>query len=320
MPSRSASTDSSTISVVVVNWNAHAMLSDCLASLEPQLAAGDEVIVVDNGSTDGSIEVVERAHPAVRLVSLEGNAGFAEGCNRGIECATGDWILTLNNDAVLGPDTLRRLRAAAEAAGEDVGMLQPRILFMDRPERTNSTGIQASRDGSAGDRDFDTPTPVDDVAAEIFCPTAAAALYRRTMLDAIRLESGFLDAAYFMYFEDVDLGWRARLAGWRAFYVPGTTVLHAFQATSQRHGPRFVEAQCNVNRMRTLLKNASWRLVIETLPITWKQCRWVSRQPAHPGREHVLRAAWGALTQRRRVRALKTVGAREIERRWMLEY
>ena len=203
------------ISVVIVNWNSKDDLSGCLAALAAQTDTDFATIVVDNGSTDGSVEMVRADFPGVFLIETGENLGFAEGANRGIEAATTAWVATLNNDTVVDPRWIEELRRAAREGGPRLGMLQSCVVFRKDPSRTNSTGVLLHPNGYAMDRDYDVPLRHGEVGDEIFCPTAGAALYRRAMLDEVKLASGFFDRTFFMYFEDVDLGWRCRLAGWK---------------------------------------------------------------------------------------------------------
>jgi GT2 family glycosyltransferase len=304
------------LSIVIVNWNALDDLRRCLASLRPQLREDTEVIVVDNGSRDGSSSAAREALPEVHLLALPRNLGFAAGCNRGIERSGGTWILTLNNDTVAAPDFLDRLRAAARGAAPDVGMLQPRVVLQGR-DRLNSTGVLVHRDGSANDRDFDAPLDTRTHADDVLCATAGAGLYRREMLEELRLSSGYFDPAYFMYFEDVDLGWRCRLAGWKARYIPDAVVEHRFQGSSHRHGAHFVTIQCMRNRVRTLLKNASWRLLIRSLPRTASDLLWLLQHAGGRALSDWLGAVHNAAAQRAQVSRLLRISRRVLERRWM---
>lgn len=305
------------LSIVIVNWNAAATLRRCLASLRPQAADDVELVVVDNGSADDSLAVARAAWPEAVLVSLPANRGFAEGCNRGIAVARGAWVLTLNNDTVVHDGFLAGLRAAATAADADVGMLQPRVLLEGRG-RLNSTGVVVHRDGSAHDRDFDAPAAARPDADEILCITAGAGLYRRAMLDAIRMEDGWFDPSYFMYFEDVDLGWRGRLAGWRATYLPEPSVDHAFQGTSRRHGRHFVTIQCMRNRVRTLLKNASWRMIARSLPRSASDLLWLLQHAGGRALADWTLAVRDGLRARPAVTRLAGTDRRTLERRWVL--
>jgi hypothetical protein len=304
------------LSIVVVNWNAAEVLERCLASLRRDEHEGVEVVVVDNGSRDDSLAVARAAWPEAVIVSLGSNLGFAEGCNRGIAVARGAWVLTLNNDTEVRPGFLGALRAAAEAAPADVGMLQPRVLLRGRG-RLNSTGVRVRPDGSAHDRDFGATAGARPEADEVLCVTAGAGLYRRQMLEATRLPCGYFDPSYFMYFEDVDLGWRCRLAGWRALYRPEAEVDHVFQASSRRHGPHFVTVQCLRNRVRTVLRNASWRMILRTLPRSGHDCMWLLRHTGGTALRDWLRAVASGLAGRRAAAGQVRTDRRALERRWM---
>jgi GT2 family glycosyltransferase len=305
------------VSVVIVNWNGRAMLEECLRSLGAQTDGDFETIVVDNGSTDGSVEMLGRDFPRVRRVETGENLGFAEGVNRGVEVAEGAWIATLNNDAVADPRWMAELRAVAKAAPPRLGMIQSRVVFKHQPGRTNSTGVLLFANGGAKDRDFDAPVRAGDREEEVFCPTAGAALYRRAMLEETRLSTGVLDRTFFMYFEDVDLGWRCRLAGWSALYAPAALVLHAFQASSRRHRGRFIGLHLRRNRLRMLLKNGSLGLCARSLPRTiFDVCEAVVWQgPAVL--PSFAAAARDGLRQRGEVRRMARAPREAIERRWL---
>ncbi len=305
------------ISVVIVNWNSKSDLTDCLRALEAQTDRDFETIVVDNGSTDGSIELVRSVFPRVSLVETGENLGFAEGCNRGIARATGEWLALLNNDATADPHWIEVLRDHARRGGPRLGMLQSRLVFKQRPDRTNSTGVELLPDGNARDRDFDAKVRPEDAFEEVFCTTAGAGLYRRAMLDEVRLGSGVFDRQYFMYFEDFDLGWRCRLAGWDAFYVPSAIVHHAVYGSSQRHGGHFVERHCKRNRIRTLMKNGSVPFLIRGIPRTVRDVGALVSWDGPRALLDVARAFVDSLPQRREVTRMSRVRRREVEARWV---
>ncbi len=304
------------LSILVVNWNAEEDLRRCLRTLAAQEDDDVQLVVVDNGSDDGSVSALREEFAAAELVQTGSNLGFAAACNRGLEVCTGDWVFTLNNDTEVPTDLVTKLRAAAAEAGDDVGMIQPRVILRDE-ERLNSTGVLLYRDGSANDRDFRAPLDTRPAPDEILCITAGAGLYRRAMLDATRLPTGYFDAGYFMYFEDVDLGWRCRLAGWRALYLPGAEVRHRFQGSSRRHGRHFVTTQCMRNRVRTLLKNASLRMILRSLPRTASDLLWLLQHAGGSALSDWLRTAAGGMRQRRAVSRLARRGRRAMERRWV---
>lgn len=308
--------DPAGISVVIVNWNGGDQLVECLQSLQDQTDRAFETVVVDNGSTDGSVAMVRERFADVRLVETGANVGFAEGCNRGIAASVGAWVATLNNDAAADRRWIAELRRALRAGGERLGMVQSRILFKQRPERLNSTGLQLNADGTFVDRDFDVPVDEARGGAEVFCATAGAALYRRAMLEQTALETGVFDRSFFMYCEDVDLGWRCRLAGWEARYAPQATVWHAFQHSSRQRDRRFVRTHCDVNRVRTLAKNGSVWFAVRYLPRLAEDLTWALRygEPGILGRYR--RALVEGLRQRREVGRMVEVPRRAIERRF----
>ena len=141
-----------TIAVVVVNWNSRDDVLAALRSLRAQTDPDVQVVVVDNGSTDGSVEAIASAFPDVQIVVAGENLGFAEGCNRGISATRSDWVFLLNNDATAEPTCIARLREFAGDAPSDVGMLQTLMVFTTRPTHVNSSGVVMHDTGQVVDR------------------------------------------------------------------------------------------------------------------------------------------------------------------------
>jgi GT2 family glycosyltransferase len=304
------------ISVIVVNWNNRSELADCLASLRAQTFGGFETIVVDNGSTDGSLEMLQGEFPEVSVVATGANLGFAEGVNCGVGVSRGAWIATLNNDAVADPRWLEKLRAAAQTGRTTLGMLQSHMNFVADEGRINSTGLILLKNGNAYDRGYNHPNDNSQWSEDIFCPTAGAALYRRAMLDEVRLPTGIFDKSFFMYFEDVDLGWRCRLAGWSARYVSDSVVRHRFQGTARRHGKRFVPLQTKRNRLRTLIKNGSASFMIRGSWRTLRDAGWIAFRVGPRALLNLLSLIRDAFAQRRLVTQLVRQSRHQIEREW----
>lgn len=304
------------ISVIIINWNCGEDLPACLRALERQTQRDFEVIVIDNGSTDGSVEVARRDFPYVKVIEAGANLGFAEGCNLGIDASTGEWVATLNPDTEPDPRWIEELRAAAKKGDARLGMIQSRIVFRHAPERTNSTGVLIFRNGSFVDRSFDMPVREDEPDDEVFCASAGAALYRKSMLEEVRLPTGYFDRTFFMYYEDVDLGWRCRLAGWSARYAPKAVVLHTFHASSKKRGDSFVRRQCNYNRVKAVIKNGSPELLVRAAPRLAKEMLSCVR---HDGIDAIGRyygGAWRALSERRAVGRVKQLSRSALERQW----
>jgi len=245
------------ISVIVVTYERRQLTLACLATIEDAAALVDgqcEIILVDNGSTDGTVSAVRDAFPGARVVALSANAGFAGGVTAGIAQARGEWIALVNNDAELAPDCLVQLLRAGRSSS-DVGSVAAQMRFAHRPDLINSAGIDVDRLGVAVDRKLGEPIdPPGAPVEEVFGASGGAALLRRSMFDQV----GGLDPSFFAYLEDVDLAWRARAAGWRALYVPAAIVLHHHSVTS-RHGSPLKHWLVGRNRIRMLARNADSR-------------------------------------------------------------
>ena len=222
------------VSIIIVNWNGKGHLECCLDSLAGQNFRDFEVVLVDNGSTDGSVPFLQERYPWVRLVELTENTGFATGNNRGLAHASGEYVVTLNNDTKADPAWLAELVAVADAYPA-AGMVGCRICSYDDPDIVDSLGFGICRDGMSRGlfrfRRFSELylPPVMD----ILMPSACAALYRRAMLD----ETGFFDDDFFAYAEDTDLGLRARRTGWGAVLATNAVVLHKYSRTGGTFSP-----------------------------------------------------------------------------------
>ena len=248
------------ISVVIVNYNGKKFLDGCLSSLDRQTCRDFEVILVDNGSSDGSAAYVRERYPSVILVETGKNLGFAGGTNAGIRVARGEFIFTLNNDTIADPHLLEEIVRSMQLDSR-VGMCAAKMIFPDG--RIASTGICISRSGAAWNRGGgEEPDHGQfDVEKEVFGPCAGAALYRRSMLD----ETGHFDEDFFLFMEDVDLAFRARLSGWTCIYVPMARVVHIHGGTAVPESDIAVYYG-NRNLMWYVVKNFPKSLLIEYLP------------------------------------------------------
>ena len=252
------------LSAIVVSYQRRDLLAACLESLERALEAcgGDaEVIVVDNASGDGVRDLVAERFPGVRLIALPDNMGFPAAVNAGVAQARGDWILVLNNDTELADDSIAELVRAGESL-QGVGAVSPQIRFAGSGSAINSAGIEIDALGVASDRLLGLPPSASEEGpTEIFGASGGAALYRRAMFDDV----GGMDESFFLYLEDVDLAWRARMRGWRSLYAPAAVVHHHHSATT-RHGSRLKYFHSGRNRVRLLAKNATGAQLARHLP------------------------------------------------------
>jgi GT2 family glycosyltransferase len=214
-------------SIIIPNWNGREHLPVCLASLRAQTCRDFEIIVVDNASGDGSREWLAREHPEARVIALERNRGFAPACNAGIRAAAGRFVVLLNNDTEARPDWLAELLAAFGRHPE-AGLVASKILLFDRRDTLHSAGDLYYSDGTPANRGvWQADGPEFNREENVFSACGAAAGYRREMLDSV----GLLDEDFFFSCEDVDLAWRAQLAGWTCVYAPRAVVYHKLSAT-----------------------------------------------------------------------------------------
>jgi len=221
------------VSVIVVNWNGKNCLGECLESLCNQSFLDFEIIVVDNGSTDGSIEIVRSRFPECRIILNPSNYGFAKGNNQGINEAKGKYIALLNNDAQADRHWLEELVKAAEDNSR-VGMLASKIYLHGRGKVIDNVGHLIYRDGlNRGRGRLEVDHGQFDQKEEVLFPSGCAAFYRRDMLEEI----GLFDEDFFAYGDDTDLGLKGRLAGWKCLYVPTAVVFHRYSQSSGSYSP-----------------------------------------------------------------------------------
>lgn len=282
-----------TISVVIVNWNGRRWLESCLPSLAQQTYQDVETIVVDNGSTDDSVSWLAAEWPHVQVLPQKRNLGFARANNLGIRASSGAYIVTLNNDTRLPATCLAELAAAI--SGPTVGMVAARILQWQKPDHLDSAGIEVDRAGIAWQRGWNQEAAQAQLSDDTFGPSAAAALYRRAMLD----EVGLFDEDFFAYYEDVDLAWRAQQAGWRCRYAPQANVYHWHSATAAAIPARKLYL-ISRNKIWTLIKNYPTPDLWRWLPlILFYDMLGAAYQLSQTQRKAALRGRLDAIRRRR---------------------
>ncbi len=209
------------ISVVILNWNGKEDLDPCIQSVKRQTYPNIEILLVDNHSSDGSAQYIRSAFPDLRLIVNAENLGYGGGNNRGIREARGEYILVLNNDTEMERECVEQLWKSMENDRE-TGITTPKILLFNRTDTVDAAGLTVYPDGLSIGRGHLEPQADYNRREEVFSGSGCASLFRREMLDEI----GLFDEDFFAYAEDTDLGWRARLAGWKACYVPEAVVYH----------------------------------------------------------------------------------------------
>jgi GT2 family glycosyltransferase len=248
-------------SIIIPNWNGERFLNTCLGSLRRQSLDNFEILLVDNGSTDGSVSFVERSFPEVRVISLEENRGFSAAVNAGIRSADTEYVALLNNDTQAEPGWLEALWQAAERHPE-ASLFASRLVDFQDQRVLDGAGDALRRSGlpyRLGHRELDRGQ--FDREAFVFGACAAAALYRRSLFEEI----GLFDEDFFAYCEDGDVSFRAQLAGHRCLYAPEAVVYHVGSAsTGGKRSPTATRlgTQNGVNLLvKDLPTSLAWRLL-----------------------------------------------------------
>lgn len=252
------------VSVIVVNWNGEKFLEQCLISLLTQTVSPNEIILVDNASSDGSLEIARR-FPSVQLMTLNENTGFARGNNLAIASVSpeSEWIALLNPDAFAEPRWLEELLGAAHRNPE-YNLFGSKLVVAANLGVLDGTGDVYHLSGLVWRMDHGKEVSVlPENDCEIFSPCAAAAMYRRSAL----LEAGGFDDDYFCYVEDVDLGFRIRLAGHRCLYVPKSIVHHVGSGTTGGQHSDFSVYHGHRNLVWTFVKDMPGMLFWLLLPL-----------------------------------------------------
>lgn len=305
-------------SVIVLNWNGRHLLTDCLSSLRQQSFQNFETILVDNGSTDDSVEFVEKEFPEIRLVKLNLNLGYAAGNNRGVHEARGKYIFFLNNDTEVDPFMFEELYKMTLQDPPEVGSWAVKMLNWDNRNMIDNLGCGYSAFGTgyqidAGNLDTKTSTELDWV----FGTSGGAGCYRRSVLDEI----GLFDEDFFYNNEDVDLSFRAQLSGYRSHYVPRAKVYHRGSATGGATSDKTIY-HIQRNKEWVFFKNMPLPLLLKYLPfhfiysLAWI-VYWIIKGKAKP----VIRAKWDALCEwqiiskkRRRIQMIRKVDLHYLDK------
>lgn len=266
------------VSIVVVNWNRRTLLEACLGSLAAQSTLDFELVLVDNGSTDGSLEALARvALPATTVIRNPVNYGYTRGVNQGILGARGRFLALVNNDVVLDPRWLEEMLGGF--ADPEVGLCAGKILFADAPGTIDKAGHLLYADGQNYGRGHGEPDRGQyDRVEEVLFPDGAAALYRREVFES----AGLFDEDFFAYGDDADLGLRARLTGWKCLYIPAARAWHQHSATLGPYSPE---------KIFLVERNRIW-VAAKLLP--WSQLLLL---PFHSGKRYLF-SFWALLTGR----------------------
>jgi GT2 family glycosyltransferase len=253
------------ISVTLVTYNSGRFIKRCLESVLAQKYPDKEIIIIDNCSTDGTADILEQFEDRCQIVYNSENIGFAAAQNQAIALSSGDWVLTLNPDVLLLPDFIQGLVDAGRMdpkIGTVCGKLLTMTAAFDIPAKpvVDSTGIYFNpmlRHLDRGSQEVDNGHYLH--YEYVFGATAAAALYRREMIDDIAIDGEFFDSDFFVYREDADVAWRAQLMGWRCLYAPYARGYHVRSVLpgKRRALPPEINMHSVKNRFLLRIKNIS---------------------------------------------------------------
>lgn len=299
-------------SLIIPNWNGAHLLSACLQSINEQTFRDFEVIVVDNGSLDNSLEVIKKVLPKTKVIALPENVGFSPAVNKGIKAAQGKYIVLINNDAKLDKNCLNFLIQAADLH-EEVGFVAAKMLnFFDKTV-IDSAGDYIDAVGHANNIGFgEKDGPKFSKEGSLFLATGGGSLFKKEVFEKV----GLLDEDYFAYFEDVDLCLRAQLQGYKGWFEPKAVIFHIHKATSGKNKP-FLEYLQFRNMAATIIKDFPKALLfkdlnwLKILLVNLNTIRFLASQghllPALQAEWYILRNLFKLLRQRKEIQAKKTV-------------
>jgi len=314
---KQTSSENPLASVIVPNWNGMRFVGMCLDSLAQLHFENFEVIVVDNGSEDGSREMIEEKYPWVRLLKLPHNMGFAIACNEGIKTSKADYVVLLNNDIEVVPDWLTELYEGMERHPE-CGMGTTKMMFLDNRDVFYNTGdLFHSWSAGGGRGQGEKDNGQYDQEDYVFGACAGAGIYRKELFKKI----GLFDEDFFIFAEDVDLNMRSQLQGFQAVYLPKSKVYHIGTATVGLYSDRYVYL-CKRNDIWVFIKNYSLKMYLKYLYSIWKHQFNDIKYFTYRGQGQVLlKSKWDALKllpkmlfRRFQIQRTRTVTDSEIQK------
>ncbi|AIQ14739.1 glycosyltransferase family 2 protein [Paenibacillus durus] len=285
-----------TVSIHIVTYNSEDDIINCLEAGFRQDYPIEKIIIVDNASSDHTVERIQSHYkldnrlettedsasgvthtetPAalteqpvysLHLIQNQTNTGFAPAHNQAIAASDADYVLVLNPDVTLAPDYVSRLVARMEA-NPGIGSATGKLLFKADPGTVDSTGLRMNKARRAFDRGAGEPAENWMEPGEVFGVSGAAAMYSRRMIEAISVDGEFFDTDFFAYKEDVDVAWRARLLGWKAYYDADAIGYHerGWKASGRSGKPLFIRRISYINRYKMIVKNESVRTMLRTV-------------------------------------------------------
>lgn len=255
-------TEKKMVSIVIPNYNGIKFLKNCLHSLEKQSYSDYEIIIVDNASTDGSISYIKQEFKDVVLVTLDQNFGFSKAVNEGIKMSDAKYVILLNNDTVVHEDFIKELVKVMEKS-KMIFSCQSKMLQLYDKEHIDDAGDYYCALGWAFARGKGKPATLYQEDLEIFAACAGAAIYRRDIFEEI----GYFDEEHFAYLEDIDIGYRAKIHGFKNMYAAKSIVFHAGSASSGSKHNEFKVRLASRNSIYLIYKNMPFIQIVLNFPL-----------------------------------------------------
>ena len=249
------------VSVIIPNWNGKQYLQECLESLRRQSFLDFEVIVVDNGSKDGSVAFIKQEYPEIKVLELKKNEGFCSAVNKGILVSRTPYVILLNNDTRVEKDFVKEMLSGIQKR-QDCFSCQAKMMQMNDPGRMDDGGNFYSALGWAFAEGKGKSEKEYEKEKEIFSSCAGAAIYRKAVFQKI----GLFDEAHFAYLEDLDMGYRAKICGYHNWFLPKAKVYHVGSGSTGSQYNGFKVKYSARNNLYLIYKNMPWWQIIGNLP------------------------------------------------------
>lgn len=259
------------VSIIIINWNGKNFLKVLLPSIKKNSYKNYEIIIVDNGSTDGSFEYVARNFPKSIIIKNNSNLGFAKANNQGLERAKGEMVLFLNNDTKVTKNFLAVLVNKLNSDKKN-GACQPKILLSERKDTLDSIGSFLTNTGFLYHYGFEAKNSKKlDKQIKLFSGKGSCLLFKKKVLDEI----GNFNEDFFAYFEETDLCWRLWLAGYHVLYIPEAQIFHKSWGTARKLKQETINFHSFKNRIASLLLNLGTFNLVKILPVHLITCFFI---------------------------------------------
>lgn len=307
------------VSVQIVTFNSESFIKDCIESILQQTYPIDRIIVIDNASKDKTRQILNVYQGKVTLVLNQENVGFAKGHNQALLLHSSDYHLILNPDVILHPDYVHHLVLEMEK-DTSVGSATGKLLLKDEPEKIDSTGLICTKSRRFFDRGTGDSSIHWAQGGDVFGVSGAAALYSSVMINDISMDGRFFDDDFFAYKEDIDVAWRGRLLGWKAYYSADALAYHnrGWKKNSRANIPLRIRRYSYINRYKMMFKNENAFYILKhILPLLGYEIMslgyFLIREPKVLG-------AWGAfllnwkvvLSKRKKIQSKRRVQHKDI--------